>query len=53
MTSLNNLLFLKDKLETPHVVSYFFNGLLRAEGSFKFSIGGKDREIRRERAVFA
>ena len=28
MTSLNIFLFLKDKLETPHVVSYFFNGLL-------------------------
>jgi hypothetical protein len=26
--SLKFLRFLKDKLETPYVVSYFFNGLL-------------------------
>ena len=30
MTSLKLLRFLKYKLETPHVVSYFFNGLLDA-----------------------
>ena len=28
MTSLKFLRFLMDKLETPYVVSYFFNGLL-------------------------
>jgi hypothetical protein len=30
VTSLNFLQFLKDKLETPYVVSYFFNRLLTA-----------------------
>jgi hypothetical protein len=29
VTSLKSLQFLKGKLETPYVVSYFFNSLLR------------------------
>ncbi|MGO9168959.1 MAG: hypothetical protein ACLP56_18985 [Candidatus Sulfotelmatobacter sp.] len=35
MTSLKFLRSLKDKLETPYVVSYFFNGLLTANFAAK------------------
>ena len=34
MTSLKFLLFLRDKLETPYVVSYFFYGLLSRKNKF-------------------
>jgi hypothetical protein len=35
VTSLTFLRFLKDKLETPYVVSYFFNGLLTSNFAAK------------------
>jgi hypothetical protein len=40
VTSLKFLRFLKDKLETPYVVSYFFNGLPR-RGMGRFG-GGRN-----------
>ncbi len=43
MTSLKFLRFLMDKLETPYVVSYFFNGLLTI-------VGNGDRQLALEEA---
>ena len=37
VTSLNILLFLKDKLETPHVVSYFLTGCYGARSQMNSS----------------